>query len=36
MLVVGTDAGSKLTKGRELGVRIIDEEGFKNLLSEAE
>lgn len=36
LIVAGTDAGSKLTKGRELGVRIIDEEGFRNLLSEAE
>ncbi|HAQ56704.1 MAG TPA: DNA ligase [Acholeplasmatales bacterium] len=36
LIVAGTDAGSKLTKGRELGVRIIDEEGFRALLDEVQ
>ena len=25
MVIVGTDAGSKLTKAKELGIRIIEE-----------
>lgn len=36
LIVAGTDAGSKLTKGRELGVRIVDEEGFRALLADIE
>jgi NAD-dependent DNA ligase len=36
LIVAGTDAGSKLSKGRDLGVRIIDEEGFNILLAEAQ
>ncbi len=31
-VLVGTDAGSKLTKAHELGIKIIDEEEFKNML----
>ena len=31
-VVAGTDAGSKLTRAEELGLKIIDEEGFKKLL----
>jgi len=36
LIVAGTDAGSKLAKGRELGVRIIDEEAFRALVAESE
>ena len=36
LIVAGTDAGSKLTKGRELGVRIVDEDGFRALLADIE
>ena len=32
LLVVGTDAGSKLKKAQELGVRIVDEDEFRKLL----
>lgn len=31
-VVVGENAGSKETKARELGLRILDEDGFKQLL----
>ena len=30
-LLVGEDAGSKLEKARQLGVKIVDEEGFRQL-----
>ncbi len=33
-VVVGENAGSKETKARELGLRILDEEGFVRLLAE--
>jgi DNA ligase (NAD+) len=33
LLVVGADAGSKLRKAQELGIRIVDEAGFLDLLS---
>jgi DNA ligase (NAD+) len=32
LLVVGADPGSKLGKAQELGVRVIDEAGFRKLL----
>ena len=32
LLVVGADAGSKLKKARDLGIRIVDEDGFQQLL----
>lgn len=31
-VLAGEEAGSKLTKAEELGVKIIDEEEFNNLL----
>lgn len=34
-VVAGTDAGSKLTKAHDLGVTILDEDGFVALLSQA-
>jgi len=33
MLVVGADAGSKLRKAEELGVRTVDEREFAKLLA---
>jgi len=35
MVVVGKDPGSKHEKARELGVRCVDEQGFKELLDQA-
>lgn len=34
LIVAGAEAGSKLTKGRELGIQIIDETEFENMLRE--
>ncbi|HED24485.1 MAG TPA: hypothetical protein ENN91_05105, partial [Firmicutes bacterium] len=31
-LVLGDEPGSKLEKARELGLKIIDEKGFRELL----
>jgi len=31
-LIVGEDAGSKLQKAQELGIKILSEEDFENLL----
>jgi DNA ligase (NAD+) len=31
-LVAGENAGSKLAKAQELGVPVVDEEGFRRLL----
>ena len=33
-VVVGENAGSKADKARDLGLRMLDEDGFKRLLSE--
>ncbi len=33
LLVAGEDAGSKLTKAKELGVAVVDEPGFAQLLT---
>lgn len=35
-LLVGTDAGSKLTKAQELGVTVLDEAGFLSLIGTSE
>ena len=32
-LVAGENAGSKLAKAEELGVPVLDEEGFRRLLA---
>jgi DNA ligase (NAD+) len=34
-VIVGVDAGSKLTRAQELGIAILTEEGFLGLLAEA-
>ncbi len=36
LIVAGADAGSKLTKGRELGIKIIDEDGFREMVAASE
>jgi DNA ligase (NAD+) len=35
LLVAGEDAGSKLTKAQELGVKVIDEQAFAALIAGA-
>jgi len=35
-LIAGTDPGSKYQKARDLGITIIDEQGFLNIISESE
>jgi DNA ligase (NAD+) len=34
LVVVGTEAGSKLEKARKLGIRIIDESEFLKLVTQ--
>jgi DNA ligase (NAD+) len=34
VLVVGAEAGSKLTKAQQLGTTTIDEEAFRQLISD--
>jgi DNA ligase (NAD+) len=34
-LVAGTDAGSKLEKARTLGIEVLDEDAFRNLIMES-
>jgi DNA ligase (NAD+) len=33
LVVAGEDAGTKLKKAQELGVRVVDEKGFRELLA---
>jgi len=35
-VIVGTEAGTKADKARELGIPMLDETAFKALISEAE
>jgi DNA ligase (NAD+) len=35
-VVAGSEAGSKLEQARKFGVQILDEEGFKSLITAAE
>ena len=34
LVVAGEEAGTKLNKAKELGVRIVDESAFRALLAE--
>ena len=34
LVIVGSDAGSKLEKAKKLGIEIIDEAGFLRMLEE--
>jgi DNA ligase (NAD+) len=34
LVVVGADAGSKLTKAQQLGIQIVDEEQFLQMLKD--
>jgi DNA ligase (NAD+) len=36
LLVAGPGSGTKLEKARQLGVKVVDEEGFEAMLTEAE